>query len=203
MPGLRPAETQTRSGPCPRSAPGTRTPAAESPAQRPAITTATRPLPCPEAVALPPVSAAKQGSQSSGGNAGGRLLSRPDRPQMTPGRHLTLRHRRSASSPRLIRRYARRSDLCPGHRRRAGTGHSEHRFSSFEYVSPRAAFVIRSWWACSSPARTHRAPRRVAVSGRKGLSLHPSPGGSRCLGLGRWFSWPSPCLFADGSLRLR
>jgi hypothetical protein len=59
--------------------PGTRTPAAEGQAQRPTITTATRPLPCPKAVAPPPISAAKQGSRSSAGTARARPSSQPDR----------------------------------------------------------------------------------------------------------------------------
>jgi hypothetical protein len=82
----------------PRSAPGTRTPAEESPAQRPAITTAARPLPCPEAVAPRPISAAKPGSRSSVGNAGGGC-SAARSPLRPFGRHLILRHKRSASSP--------------------------------------------------------------------------------------------------------
>ena len=49
-PDLRPAETQTRPGPRPRK----QDPSRGSPAQRPTITTAARPLPCPKAVAPPP-----------------------------------------------------------------------------------------------------------------------------------------------------
>ena len=55
--------------------------AAESPAQRRNLTTASRPLPCPEAVTLPPVSAATHRQPGQHGNIRGRLPSPPDRRQ--------------------------------------------------------------------------------------------------------------------------
>jgi hypothetical protein len=61
----------------PRSVPGTSTSAAESPAQRPTATTVTRPLPCPEAVALPPIPAANKAVEAASAMPGGGCPSRP------------------------------------------------------------------------------------------------------------------------------
>jgi hypothetical protein len=71
-----------RFGPCPRSAPGSPTPAAESPAQRRNLKTATRPLPCPEAVALPPISAATQRQPEQRAISG--AAAQPTRPPLRP-----------------------------------------------------------------------------------------------------------------------
>src|SRR5215831_10134219 len=51
-------------------------PSRERPAQRLTITTATRPLSCPEAVALPPISAANSGSRNRTGDPGGAAVQR-------------------------------------------------------------------------------------------------------------------------------
>jgi len=72
-PILRPAETQTRPGPCPRK----QDPSRASPAQRRNLTTATRPLPCPEAVALPPIPQLHNGSRHSAAISGGGCPARP------------------------------------------------------------------------------------------------------------------------------
>ena len=82
-PGLWPAETQTRSGPFPRF-PRKHNPSRGSSAQQRNLTTATRPLSCPEAVGLPAISAATQRQPEQCGNVRGHA--QPAKSPLRPGR---------------------------------------------------------------------------------------------------------------------